>query len=68
MRHNCLKKLARRQGFEPRTYRFVACCSIQLSYQRTQELVSILQPVFSQDYFLFSSDFLATNRPEAALY
>ena len=26
--------VARWEGFEPPTYRFVACCSIQLSYQR----------------------------------
>ena len=27
--------MARLKGFEPLTYRFVACCSIQLSYSRT---------------------------------
>ncbi len=29
------RKLARQEGFEPPTYRFVACCSIQLGYWRT---------------------------------
>ena len=28
--------LARQEGFEPPTYRFVACCSIQLGYWRVR--------------------------------
>jgi hypothetical protein len=28
--------MARSEGLEPPTYKFVACCSIQLSYDRTQ--------------------------------
>ena len=28
-------KVARSEGLEPPTYKFVACCSIQLSYDRT---------------------------------
>ena len=31
---NKLKQMARLEGFEPPTYRFVACCSIQLSHRR----------------------------------
>lgn len=30
----CLKYMARPKRFELLTYRFVACCSIQLSYER----------------------------------
>ena len=30
-------KMVRQEGFEPPTYRFVACCSIQLGYRRTQQ-------------------------------
>ncbi len=28
-------EIARSEGLEPPTYKFVACCSIQLSYDRT---------------------------------
>ncbi len=32
--HKSLKFMARLERFERPTYRFVACCSIQLSYER----------------------------------
>ena len=31
---HAIRLVARREGFEPPTYRFVACCSIQLGYRR----------------------------------
>ncbi len=33
--HKSLKFMARLERFELLTYRFVACCSIQLSHKRT---------------------------------
>ena len=35
-----LSSMARSEGLEPPTYKFVACCSIQLSYDRTAATVT----------------------------
>lgn len=59
--------MARSEGLEPPTYKFVACCSIQLSYDRTQ-------PRQLRRFFIFpSTPFLAPRvtrdaTPHASLF
>jgi hypothetical protein len=39
------EEAVRSEGLEPPTYKFVACCSIQLSYDRTSFLPSIRRDI-----------------------
>ena len=46
-------KMARQEGFEPPTYRFVACCSIQLGYWRIAGEILARQEGFEPPTYRF---------------
>ena len=52
---NRFNLLARQEGFEPPTYRFVACCSIQLGYWRgcCEGALYLQAPQSSRDFPFF---------------
>ena len=45
--------MVRWKRFELLTYRFVACCSIQLSYQRVRKVLYVCTPKRSSVFLVF---------------